>query len=192
MRDEHRDDDSPPSSEADFWAWSLERYAREGVESLSLRLQDEFALNVNMALWSCWCATRYETAPDIVVRKAMDVSGQWSAGVTAPLRGARRFLKGRREPEGSEDLRRRVKAAELRAEELEQMMLEALARSALTPAAAKDDSDVRMRARRNLATYAALAGTAKTKGFSTSLLHDFIDRIFGAEPANGADRGESR
>lgn len=186
MRNTLSPDDSPQPSEADFWPWSLDRYAWEGVESLSLRLQDEFGLSVNMLLWSCWCATRYEAAPDLVMRKAIDVSGQWNAGVTAPLRQARRFLKDRREPEGAEALRERIKAAELSAEELEQTMLARLAATALTPARTPGRAQVLSCARRNLASYAALMRAAKRKGFSTSLLHDFIDRIFGPAPSDGA------
>lgn len=188
MRDELAPTDSPLRDAPGFWAWSLDRYARDGVESLALRLQDEFGLSVNALLWACWCATRYETAPELVMRKAIDMTGQWSAGVTAPLRAARRFLKDRREPDGAESLRGQIKGAELTAEKLEQTMLEALAASALTPAPANEKEEILSRARRNLAAYAALARAAKRKGFSTSLLHDFIDRIFGPEPAG--DSGE--
>lgn len=167
-------------AEPDFWTWSLDRYRREGVESLALRLQDGFGLSVNLLLWSCWCAERYDATAELVMRKAVDVTAQWGGKVAAPLRAVRRYLNDRSDVADAAALRDDVKAAELEAERLEQAMLEDLARSALSPATAQDRAAILARARRNLATYAALSQAPRREGFSTSLLHDFIDRIFGA------------
>lgn len=165
----------------DFWSWSLERYPIEGVEPLLLRLQDEFGFNVNILLWACWCGERYDEAPALVIRKAMDVTGQWNGNVTASLRQARRYLKTpppQADAQQAEDLRGQIKALELAAERIEQELLEKLAETALSPAPDKSQSLSRMR--RNLASYAALLGAAKKKDFTVSLLESLADHIFNA------------
>jgi len=166
-----------------FWRWSLTRYRRPGVESLLLGLQDEFGLNVNVLLWAAWCAEHFETAPELSFRNALDGIDAWQARVTKPLRGVRRSLKSQSDIEGAEALRAQVKAAELDAEKIEQAMLERTARAMLAPAASRMRNDVQKRARRNFATYAALAKAPRQKGFSTSLLQSLIDRIFDAAPS---------
>ncbi len=167
---------------AAFWEWSLSRYARDGVEPVLLRLQDEFGFNVNILLWCCWCADHFGDAPEPVFRKAIDFTSQWSANVTKPLRAARRYLKTPppSAPSGAEALRARIKDAELKAEAVEQSYLEALAQNALQPAARGEDP--RPCARRNLAAYTALIGAARLKGFTISLLETLIDRIFPETP----------
>ena len=39
---------------ADFWHFSLERYARAGVKDACLKLQDEYGFNVNLLLLACY------------------------------------------------------------------------------------------------------------------------------------------
>ena len=165
-----------------FWDWSLEHYRRSGAESLLLRLQDEMGLSVNMLLWSMWCAERFETAPDLYVRNAIDAVAPWQTTVVAPLRSVRRSLKSQTETGGAEDLRAQVKTAELAAEKIEQTVLERVALAMLTPAKSRTAETVRRRARQNLTTYAALMKAPQRKGFSTSLLQSLIDRIFESAP----------
>lgn len=78
---------------ADFWSWSLAAYRREGVEAALLELQDRYDLSVNILLWCIWCAQDFAELPDIAIRKAADLSEQWTRAVTGPLRTARRALK---------------------------------------------------------------------------------------------------
>jgi len=168
-----------------FWNWSLQRYAREGVETHLLKLQDEYGFNVNLLLWSCWSAEHFCEIPESCFRKAHELTAAWSASVTAPLRSVRRFLKAPPEPFAAGAalaLREDIKTAELNAEAIEQDLLQNLAANALTPAA--NDEDATPRARRNLALYTALAGAAKRPGFSTLLLESLIGHIFpGEDPA---------
>lgn len=173
----------------DFWQWSLKHYACNGVEPLLLRLQDDFDFNINIALWCCWCADHFEAAPDLSLRNAIDRTDKWNAQVTQPLRSARRYLKSDETTAGAATLRGQIKDAELAAEKEEQMRLEALAESALSPLSEK--SAPAPRARRNIAAYAALTGAAQKKNFTVSLLEELIDRIYASsphEPANGDER----
>jgi len=160
-----------------FWNWSLKRYAYEGVEPILLKMQDEFGFNINIALWCCWCAENYDEAPELVIRKAIDLTGQWNTNVTTPLRSARRYLKTSK-PHGVENdaLRTQIKDAERRAEMTEQSTLQQLAADAL--ADKPDKGDAVSGARRNLAVYTTLIGAAQKRGFTISLLEMLIDYIF--------------
>lgn len=171
-----------------FWSWSLARYKIDGVEPLLLRLQDEFDFNVNILLWACWCGENFDAAPDIVFRKAVDITAKWSGNVTAPLRNARRFLKAPPPQANAEEaaaLRTEIKTLELTAEKVEQTLLESLALSALTPTNEEQDQTL-SRMRRNLAVYASLLGAAKNKDFSVSLLESLADLIFNGAEASSA------
>ncbi len=162
-----------------FWNWSLTRYHRPGVETALLRLQDDFGCNANILLWLCWIAEAFGPVPDIVVKKAVDTTSAWNREVTGKLRQARRSLKTSNDAgEAGELLREQIKKAELEAEHIEQTLLERLAASTLTASGEKVRADILRDARRNLAAYAATAGAARIKGFSTSLLHTLIDHIF--------------
>lgn len=171
-----------------FWQWSIEAYARPGASAALLRLQDDFDLNVNILLWCCWCAKTRGAVPDLALRKAMDLTAEWSREVSAPLRAARRALKAaprQADAAGAEALRVKVKEAELDSEKLEQSMLENLARDSLAPQAEAPDAPAA--ARRSLARYADLSGAARLKGFSTLLLDDVAQAVFAAAPI-GASR----
>lgn len=165
-----------------FWRWSLEHYARRGVEHKLLRLQDAFGLNVNIALWTCWSATRFEPLTDAHLRNAMELTAAWSERITKPLRKVRRSLA---EPEAADAaaLRGQLKDAELQAEKVEQDMLEALAFEWLQPLCAVEDVP-HDRARKNLSTYGRLGGGALAAGELSSLLESLAGHIF-EQPAPG-------
>lgn len=168
-----------------FWDWSVAIYARPDAERLLVALQDRHGLSVNMLLWCLWCGANFEAPGELIVRKADDMSRQWSANVTAPLRMARRTLKAPpiMVPEiEREALRERIKAAELEAERLEQAALEKLAKDNLTPRPGVNASS---RARKALAAYIRLTDAAKTPGFSVSLLEDLIGLTFPPSESDG-------
>lgn len=163
-----------------FWAWSLEHYQCDGVEPLLLRLQDEFHFNVNMLLWTCWCATRFEPMTDAVLREAMELTKPWVANVTTPLRAARRYLKSQGAVEtdtGIMSLRAAIKDSELMAERIEQSLLEQLA-SARLIITEKDPAQFKSCAINNLTAYATLTEAAETAGFTMSLLESLASHIF--------------
>ena len=160
-----------------FWTWSLEHYARRGVEPTLLHLQDAFGLNVNIALWACWCATVFEPITHNDMRAAIDATAPWSERVAKPLRAVRRYLK---QAQGDSPLRAQIKDAELQAEKAEQAMLEAFAKDRLRPLAGKDSPAAAMHrdhARQNLAAYAGAANPAAADELS-SLLESLAGHIF--------------
>lgn len=105
-----------------IWPWTLEVYARPGVASACLALQDLDGQNVPYLLWACYGAER--GASQLVL--AAQIAAKWEAAATSPLRMARRALKEGVEgidPARSEELRERIRNIELEAERL---LLEAL------------------------------------------------------------------
>jgi uncharacterized protein (TIGR02444 family) len=160
-----------------FWEWSQAAYSRPKASAILLRLQDEFALNVNILLWCCWCAVTYGAPSELALRKAADLTEGWSREVTAPLRAARRALKAApKEALGAEALRASVQSAELDAERIEQAMLERLALDALAPA--RETLNPPDEARRALARYADIADAVRRKGFSVSALDELARALF--------------
>jgi uncharacterized protein (TIGR02444 family) len=140
-----------------FWAFSLRVYAGEGVQPACLALQDVHGLDVNVALWCAFAASR-GLDPRAALDEARALSEAWSGDVVQPLRAARRALKTERfEPMGigAEDrlsLRRAVQAAELNAERLEQFAL-----GGLIARCPRDDRPAAERAQAALEAYAASA-----------------------------------
>lgn len=167
-----------------FWTWSLEHYQHDGAEHLLLRLQDEFQLNVNVLLWTCWCATRFEPLTEEIVSEALDLTGPWTANVTAQLRAARRYLKSPGDLATASEvlsLRDAIKNNELAAERIEQSVLEQLAADRLGSVSG-DQTLCDTRVRHNLSTYAALTGVMDAPGFTTSLLESLAGHIFMGAP----------
>lgn len=165
-----------------MWEWASEVYRRPGVEPLLLRLQDGHGLDVNLVLWCLWCSTRYEEPQLPLIRKAVDLTGEWTASVVVPLRSIRRYLKA---APAQATLLERIKVVELAAEKIELEALEAFAASALQPATAGDPIG---RGRRTLASYARLTNAAKTPGFSVSLLEELIELIFPSPESGGVSK----
>jgi len=119
-----------------LWEFSLVIYAEHGVQEECLALQEQFGLDVNLLLF---CA--YAGGIEGVRLSAEDLDaaegaiGGWHRGVVRPLRAARRALKIW-SAEGPQALRSRVKADELKAEQIEQAMLWAWSRQHLAGRAA--------------------------------------------------------
>ena len=163
-----------------FWDWSLEHYQQKAVSSTLLKLQDDAGLNVNLLLWCLWCARDYEQIPELVLRKAHDLTSRWSADLAISLRQVRRALKSppkQADADKAKALREVIKKAELSAEEIEQLMLENLAEENLKPVG--DTVGYEQRARRNLVSYATLAGASRSVGFSVGLLESLVESISG-------------
>lgn len=126
-------DDSPetPAQPGVFWDWSMDVYTRTGVAERLLRLQDECGLNVNLILWCLWAGDHFTALKDQEVVSLVRLTEEWSDRITQPLRGVRRWIKGRDLPGDSEatnELRQGVKALELDAEKISQSSLNALTR----------------------------------------------------------------
>jgi uncharacterized protein (TIGR02444 family) len=131
---------APDTVVDEFWAASLELYARPDVAAACLRLQDERGLDVNLLLLCCWFARSGRgrlSEDDLATAEARAAS--WRRDVIEPLRAMRRELKEL--PDGaSSPLYVELKQLELRAEREEQRLLLAgpLGRRPIVPAVADD------------------------------------------------------
>lgn len=170
-----------------FWDWSLKIYGESGLSEKLIALQDDYELDVNIALWACWSGLSHGALPPIVIRKAIALCADWASGVVFPLRSARRALKAppqQADATGAENLRSSVKTLELEAERLQQGMLEALSTElSMEP---EDPAQPMTSARRNLMAYISLAEIAHKPGFSLQLASDVLDLIEKAENRRAA------
>ncbi|HMA16581.1 MAG TPA: TIGR02444 family protein [Kiloniellaceae bacterium] len=112
-------DDTP------FWQFSGSVYGRRGVAEACLALQERHRLDVNLLLFCAWAGSngrRLDGGDLGLLRSAVR---PWHDQVVAPLRQVRRWLKQQTSvPEDvGEAFREEVKALELQAEMLEQLML---------------------------------------------------------------------
>jgi uncharacterized protein (TIGR02444 family) len=110
----------------DFWRFSLRVYEQEGVANECLELQERHGVNVNLLLFCAWIGTQAIILNRSDIEAAAQIVVRWDAMVVRPLRIARQEMKA--DPEMA-TMRARVKALELEAEQIEQAMLFAHARS---------------------------------------------------------------
>lgn len=109
-----------------FWRFSLRTYRVPGVAAACLALQDDCGADVNLLLYCCWMGLRGRRLGARAVRSARAAVARWQSGVVQPLRRARRAIeRGDRGVSGecAGLLRKRIGAAELDAEYVEQSVL---------------------------------------------------------------------
>jgi uncharacterized protein (TIGR02444 family) len=158
--------DFPPSQ---LWSFSLDIYRRPGVAEACLALQDRHGLDVNLLLAALY-AGRAGIALDADAWALLEGAvGAYHRDVVRPLRAARRALKPL-EADPAPQLRSAVKAAELDAEHLEQLMIEAAL------AGFPGGGDPRGNAMAYLASLGVAADTADQAA---------IDRLAAAIPSSG-------
>jgi len=115
-----------------FWDFSVRTYREPGVADACLTLQDEYGADVNLLLYFCWAGWHKAALDPSTFEQALGFSQNWAEHVVRPLRGVRRWMKAAGcnsellDLAACQDVRERVKAAELRAEKLQQEALEAL------------------------------------------------------------------
>lgn len=123
-----------------FWGYSLRLYASGEVATLCLALQDGWGLDVNLLLYCLWHGEAGRSLSEESVVSASRACAAWRREVVQPLRGARRWMKGRSEGVAgrADSLRERIKALELAAEKHQQDWLadQAVDHSHEAPAAA--------------------------------------------------------
>jgi uncharacterized protein (TIGR02444 family) len=127
-----------------LWRFSLHLYARPGVEAACLWLQERWGADVNLLLLCCWLERRGRPADLALLRRAGRGVAAWRAGAILPLRQVRRRLRRGLPglpPAWAEPVRRAARAAELRAERVEQRLLArcAAARRRSRPAPGEPD-----------------------------------------------------
>ncbi|MES1989588.1 MAG: TIGR02444 family protein [Pseudomonadota bacterium] len=112
---------------AAFWQFSYELYTEPGVEARLLGLQDRDGLEVNLALFCLFAASRGQEFDYITIEAMRGIGLAWGHEVVAHLRQARRLMKPRAsENEEAARLRNEVKVLELAAEQAMQGALTAL------------------------------------------------------------------
>jgi uncharacterized protein (TIGR02444 family) len=109
-----------------FWTFSLTVYAAPGVQAECLDLQDRCGIDINLLLFCAYAGAAYGVllSPAVLRNASAHVAG-WHKDVVRSLRTARRALKPfATEQIPAAELRTALKAAELEAERIEQLMLE--------------------------------------------------------------------
>jgi uncharacterized protein (TIGR02444 family) len=108
---------------AAFWRFSLAIYARPGVASACLVLQDQYRRDVNLALYCSWLGVSGRGRLDAGSLAAADHAvADWRRDVVENFRAARRAIKAAALPD-SDGVYAKAKAVELEAERLLQRML---------------------------------------------------------------------
>ena len=101
---------------SDLWSFSLNTYARPGVEPACLQLQSA-GINVCLLLCGLWLGERGVTCNGHRLQLLRDVAGPWDADVVQPLRALRLQWKAAASDDAKlNSLREQVKALELEAE----------------------------------------------------------------------------
>ena len=103
------------------WEWANAAYARPGVETLCLELQDQHGHCVSYLLWAAWAACEGRALDEASLSEAVSLARDWEAKAIRPLRLARRALKAPRpgiDAQGQSALREQIKRQELMAERL--------------------------------------------------------------------------
>lgn len=110
-----------------LWRFVLPFYARDGVSPACLTLQEKLGADVNILLFAIYAAVERGTALDEADLVALDtLVEQWRREVIHPLRRVRTRMKSGPSPAPSpvtEQLRNRIKAAELEAEQTQLAVL---------------------------------------------------------------------
>lgn len=104
----------------EVWTFTVGMYGRDGVAKLCLELQDRCGLDVNMLLFMFFLGQKGLAPHSISALE--DSVRDWRDNVVIPLRQTRRFLRDQRR-QSAQDLRQKVKADELQAEQIEQHIL---------------------------------------------------------------------
>ena len=118
------------NSGSPFWRFSLRFYREPAVADACIALQEEAGIDVNLLLFLLWHATRARVLSKKEVEELETAIAPWRDATVIPLRGVRRALKS--PPDlvtrpAAEQLRTKIKAAELEAERLQQEAMYALA-----------------------------------------------------------------
>jgi uncharacterized protein (TIGR02444 family) len=113
---------------SDLWSFSLDTYARPGIEPICLRLQDTGA-NVCLLLCAAWLGERGVACTPQRLQQLVQVTQPWCTDVVQPLRELRRQWKVAAVTDASlSALRAQIKTLELEAEKQLLVRLESSAR----------------------------------------------------------------
>lgn len=120
------------AADGDLWTFATRLYARPGIETACLGLQERLGLDVNLLLLACWLGRRGVRLGEERMKELEAEVAPLRAAVIEPLRSVRRRMKEPVLPAAFAgplaDLRERVKGLELEGERLELHVLEARTR----------------------------------------------------------------
>ena len=103
-----------------LWQFSVSIYGKPGIESLLLRLQDDFGADVNMLLCAVWLGQQGILIHSSQWQALNQVVESWRRECVVPLRSVRRFLKLQHDVES---LREQLKMLGLEAECYQQALI---------------------------------------------------------------------
>jgi uncharacterized protein (TIGR02444 family) len=140
-----------PMSHASFWDFSLHIYRLPQVSETCLTLQNVHGFDVNVLLFACWYGRNTATCRQPCCRTHCSFRHNGPQEVVRPLRHARTWMKEAlaqphtlvSQMSAAGELREKIKAVELRSEQLQQQALERLARNdpaTQSPASAEADT----------------------------------------------------
>lgn len=112
----------------EFWRFSITLWDQQPLRSCLMTLQDELNLDINLALFATWCASKnlsFEGNHALIMNKAQ----QWSGNIVQPIRQIRELCK---QSEASSALYTSLLDTELKAEQYYQEALFELSHQ-LTP-----------------------------------------------------------
>ena len=142
----------------EFWEFALRRYARPGVASCCVALQDACGANVMLLLYCCWRAAGGECVRGAALREAMARVESLDRHLLRPLRAARRATRRAADALGSPVLSAaadRLVQAELATEQCQASLL---AQGAQSPPAPHGAGPARACAARSLAACLEASG----------------------------------
>lgn len=112
-----------PALRRDLWRYAVALYAQPGVAQACLSLQDRFGADVNALLFCCWLGKNRAELKTAEWQRILRLVRPLRAGIILPLRKVRLGLKPRGQfialDTEQEKLRRTVRAAELKGEQME-------------------------------------------------------------------------
>ena len=114
------------SLESPFWRFSLTLYQAPDVAPACLMLQDERGLDVNLLLYALWAGLQGASLIAADFDRLEALVRPWRTDIIQPLRAVRRALKSpliEIDPHAPGELRARIAAAELDAEQIQQALL---------------------------------------------------------------------
>jgi uncharacterized protein (TIGR02444 family) len=76
-----------------FTQYALELYQRPGVEATVLQLQERFAADITMLLYSCWLAAEGRQFTEEAIQSLQQTCASWRGECVLGLRKVRRYLK---------------------------------------------------------------------------------------------------
>jgi len=82
------------SRDNEFWRYSLQVYAQQGVSELALNWQNQYGANVNVLLWCSWLESQDIALTENLLSSALLGIEAWDTGIIKPLRAVRETIAG--------------------------------------------------------------------------------------------------